>query len=77
MKITHEGIIIDVWTRNVNGEGTSVELVLDYNTIEKDTDGEFESFRSINIPFETQLRTVNHLPDLEGKKVRITIEILE
>ena len=76
MKIIHEGIIIDAWTRNANGEGTSGQLVVDYNTVEKDTDGEFESFRSIEIPFETQLRTVNNL-NLEGKKVRITVEILE
>ena len=74
MKYLIFGKIFDAYQRYVNGFGTAKELTIYYSTKMEDIDGKFGGNESISMPISAFLDDAS-FDSLEGKKIKITIEI--
>jgi primase-polymerase (primpol)-like protein len=76
-KLEVEGVVLIADQRRVNGEGTCRELNLTYQRVMEDDDGEFLGNDDISITLpHKKFFSQKELAKMEGKTVRITVEIL-
>lgn len=73
--LVKEGIIDDALVRNVNGEYTPEEAIFYFFSENGDIDGTFTDHQSINLCLYGNKYNKTDFENMNGKKIRITIEV--